>query len=192
MFKSSGVRRFVRASSRAVAVVCLSNAVLLIPADEVRAQSVSVCYVPASGTLYLINQPGTPTKCHSSAHTELLLAASGPTGPQGATGPQGPAGPQGPQGVPGGLSGLEFNFASAPSLPPNPNAPNRGSFRATCSVPTKSVIHFGYEAGPGGPATIYWNRPAKLGDRLEWVFQATAGSAWQFYWTCADGLVPAP
>lgn len=50
------------------------------------------CFVPASGTIYHIEETET---CKSQGHVALQWNVQGPQGPPG---PQGPAGPQGPQG----------------------------------------------------------------------------------------------
>ena len=73
------------------------------------ADTIRACYVPASGTIYRIGVPGSPTSCHGS-HIEMKWNVAGPAGaagPQGVTGPAGPkgedgaAGPAGPQGEKG-------------------------------------------------------------------------------------------
>lgn len=76
---------------------------LLLVSTTARAQAPTAsqaCYVPASGTVYVIGLPGTPTAC-ATGHTLVTLQ-----GPQGPDGPQGPEGPQGPAGSPG-VSGYE-------------------------------------------------------------------------------------
>ncbi len=104
-------------------------------APQTEPKIIRACYVPASGTVYRIKEPGSPQNCNSSQHVEFswneqgIRGETGPQGPvgpqgeigpvgnQGETGPQGPVGPQGeigpggPQGEtgpqgPAGLSGL--------------------------------------------------------------------------------------
>ena len=43
--------------------------------------SPSTCYVPGSGTIYLIKAEGTPSTCRSG-HVAVTLTAPGPAGPQ--------------------------------------------------------------------------------------------------------------
>lgn len=167
-----------------LAAACAALA-LLISAAPAGAQTLSACYVPKSGTVYMIKQTGTPTACLSKQHVEFSWSTTGAQGPQG---PVGPAGPQGPQGPAGPLSGLEFHSQSV-TLVPSGSA-NYGIFFATCSTPTKSVMNFGYQPGSGG--TIFASRPALSGQTVRWAFQAEANSTWAFYWTCVDGVIVAP
>jgi hypothetical protein len=166
----------------AIAVVAL--ALVATPA-RAGAQQLSACYVPKSGTVYMINQAGTPTSCLSRQHVEFSWSTTGAQGPQG---PEGPQGPQGPQGPAGPLSGLEFHSEAA-TLTPSGTA-NYGIFFATCSAPTKSVMNFGYQPGSGG--VIFASRPAVSGAQVVWAFQAEANSTWTFYWTCVDGVRAVP
>ena len=78
----------------------------------------------------------------------------------------------------GVLSGLEIRFAGV-------TLPADGKFRATCPE-GKSVVGFGYDATSVAVPTIRLNRPAINAPQMDWVFQATPGDAWAFYWTCAD------
>lgn len=168
-----------------LAVACAALA-LLVSAAPAGAQTLSACYVPKSGTVYMINQTGTPTACLSKTHVEFSWSTTGAQGPQG---PVGPAGPQGPQGPAGPLSGLEFHSEAHTIVPAGPTA-NYGIFFATCSSPSKSVMNFGYDPGSGG--TIFASRPALSGQAVTWAFQAAANSTWVFYWTCVDGVRVAP
>ncbi|HEU0079738.1 MAG TPA: hypothetical protein VFQ76_18915, partial [Longimicrobiaceae bacterium] len=61
------------------------------------------CYVPSSGTVYRIKEPGLRDSCSASTHVAFSWSESG-TGTQGPPGPQGPVGPAGPQG-PAGATG---------------------------------------------------------------------------------------
>lgn len=159
---------------------------LMATPSQAAAQTRTACYVPASGTVYMINEPGTPTVCKSDAHVQFTWSTSGLTGPQGPQGATGPAGPTGPTGASGPLSGLEFHSQAA-TLVPSGSA-NYGIFFASCSAPTKSVITFGHQANPGG--TIFASRPALSGKQVLWAFQGEANSQWVFYWSCADGVTP--
>lgn len=178
---------FARTSWSAPLALLGAIAALLIAApSEAAAQTRTACYVPASGTVYMIKEPGTPTACHSGAHVQFTWSTSGQTGPQGPQGATGPAGPTGPTGASGPLSGLEFHSQAA-TLVPNGSA-NYGIFFASCSSATKSVITFGHQANPGG--TIFASRPATNGKQVLWAFQGEANSTWVFYWSCADGVIP--
>lgn len=64
------------------------------PAQDV----IYACYVPASGTIYRIDETET---CKSPNHIALQWNVEGPQGPPGPQGPQGPQGEQGDQGPPG-------------------------------------------------------------------------------------------
>ena len=163
-------------------------ALLFMAAPAGAQQSLYACYVPKSGTVYMIRQTGTPTECLSKQHVEFTWSGTGPQGIQGPEGPRGPDGPQGPQGPSGPLAGLEFHGQAATIDPVSPTA-NFGVFFATCSTATKSVMNFGYQANPGG--TIFASRPNVLGNVTRWSFQAAAGSVWNFYWTCVEGTVAA-
>ena len=64
------------------------------------------CYVPVTGLVYRIKEPGLPSSCFSTKHVEFSWASdtspgSGSEGVPGPTGPQGPPGPTGPPGSPG-------------------------------------------------------------------------------------------
>lgn len=159
---------------------------LMATPSQGAAQTRTACYVPASGTVYMIKEPGTPTACNSNAHVQFTWSTSGLTGPQGPQGATGPAGPTGPTGASGPLSGLEFHSQAATLVPTG--SANYGIFFASCSAPTKSVITFGHQANGGG--TIFASRPALSGKQVLWAFQAEANSQWVFYWSCADGVTP--
>jgi hypothetical protein len=57
------------------------------------------CFVPKSGTMYVVGQPGAPDKCRTTDHVLLQWNTVGPAGPTGAAGAPGPVGPQGPAGT---------------------------------------------------------------------------------------------
>ncbi|HRQ78576.1 MAG TPA: hypothetical protein PLY94_08240, partial [Gemmatimonadaceae bacterium] len=69
----------------------LSSATLLVASND----TLKACFVPTTGVVYLVGQPGLPTACVSPVHVALSWNARGPQGPQGEIGPQGPAGPAG-------------------------------------------------------------------------------------------------
>jgi len=169
-----------------LAIVGTIAALLTATPSQAAAQTKTACYIPQSGTVYMIKEAGTPTECRASTHVEFSWAASGQTGPQGPQGATGPAGPTGATGASGPLAGLEFHSQAA-TLTPNGTA-NYGIFFATCSASTKSVMNFGYQGNPGG--TIFATRPALSGNQVLWAFQGEANSQWVFYWTCVDGVTP--
>lgn len=80
----------------------LLAATLLSAPLRLSAQTASpllACFVPKSGTMYVVGQPGAPEKCRSVDHVLLQWNAVGPAGPQGAVGPAGPAGAPGAGGA---------------------------------------------------------------------------------------------
>jgi hypothetical protein len=79
-----------------------------MPNDEVR-----FCYVPGSGTVYRIGEPGLPDHCHAQTHTMFTVSVRGPEGPEGPEGPPGPS----------GISGYEIvRVDRVVSLPPGEGA----------------------------------------------------------------------
>ncbi|HEU0301490.1 MAG TPA: tail fiber domain-containing protein [Longimicrobium sp.] len=80
-------------------------ALLVFAPAPAQAQTVIyACYVPSTGTVYRIKEPGIRQSCQTANHVEFSWneeGPAGPAGPQGATGPQGPAGPQGETGPAG-------------------------------------------------------------------------------------------
>ena len=91
-------------------------ALLFVAAPSGAQATLSACYIPKSGTVYMIKQTGTPSECLSKQHVEFTWSGTGPQGPQGPQGPEGPQGPQGTagaQGPSGPLSGLEFHSQAA-------------------------------------------------------------------------------
>ena len=91
-------------------------ALLAVAARHGGAQSappptIDACYVPASGTVYRIDtpaspSPGAPKQCLSATHVAFGWNRAGPAGPQGARGAIGPTGPTGPAGP--GISAANF------------------------------------------------------------------------------------
>lgn len=178
--------RFEPARPARVAMFAVGAIVALqfVTPSEAAAQTRTACYIPSSGTVYMIKEPGTPTNCNSNAHVKFTWSTSGATGPQGPQGPQGQTGATGPTGASGPLSGLEFHSQAATLTPSG--AANYGIFFASCSTNTKSVMNFGHQANPGG--IIFASRPALSGTQVLWAFQGEANSTWVFYWTCVDGV----
>lgn len=90
-------------------VLALAVPSLVVAGSLVRAQdTVHLCYVPGSGTVYRIGEPGLKQAC-APAHIEFTMNVQGPEGEQGE---QGPPGEQGPQGAPGPVTGWERVSAS--------------------------------------------------------------------------------
>lgn len=96
----------LRSVAGAAAVVGLIG---LIP-SAASAQSggiIHACYIPASGTVYRIEEPGLKEDCNSHHHiafewnSQGIQGVQGPVGPAGPTGATGPIGPQGPIGLTG-------------------------------------------------------------------------------------------
>jgi hypothetical protein len=83
----------------AVAII----AIAIVPTSMHGQTTVSVpdtaCYVPSSGSAYVIKRPTAPPNCVSKNHYKFPWGGTaGPPGPQGETGPAGPTGATGPAG----------------------------------------------------------------------------------------------
>jgi hypothetical protein len=89
--------------SVALGAVVLTGAAALPASAQTSSDTVKVCVVPGTGTIYRL-PPGTGA-CLNSAHTIVTWSAIGPRGLTGAAGPTGPTGPAGPAGT----SGLPCN-----------------------------------------------------------------------------------
>ena len=97
-------------SSAAVALLFIGA-----PPTSAAAQSgegvLSACFIPGTGTVYMIGQAGLGSACvredhvlfrwNQAASPTSQIGLLGPQGPQGETGPEGPEGPAGPQGEAG-------------------------------------------------------------------------------------------
>lgn len=90
----------------------LGAAFLLLGAGAVQAQETAsqACYVPASGTVYVIGLTGTPTAC-ADGHTQVTLQ-----GPQGVPGPQGQPGASGYQIVTAEIAGTSASWLATADL----------------------------------------------------------------------------
>jgi hypothetical protein len=95
-------------SARMLASVVLVAETLAPEVVGAQAAQLMACFVPRSGTLYLVGQNGTPTACRATHHVLVQWNTVGPAGPAGNTGPQGPPGVV----APGTLSGLETVVAT--------------------------------------------------------------------------------
>lgn len=110
--------------------------------------AVRACFVPSSGTLYIIGEAGAPSSCRSTAHlavTWTLVGPPGIAGPVGAVGDSGATGDAGPTGAPG-PQGTAIGPAGAAG-PPGPTGATgpRGPTGAAGRVgPTGAT-------GPTGP-----------------------------------------
>lgn len=103
-----------------VASLAIAAATLGSESAGAQAAQLMACFVPRSGTLYLVGQNGAPSACRATDHVLVQWNTVGQEGPAGNTGPQGPAGPAGntgQQGPPGPvafgtLSGIETVVAT--------------------------------------------------------------------------------
>ena len=179
LFPSTRVGRFVLGS--ALLVACSDGARTTEPtrgrafssgerarsADVITATTITpttlyACYVPDKGTMYRIKTSDTPADCDKKdVQFSWTDHGSGP------------------------ISGLIFASAVV-------TMPVSGRYFASC--PTgKSVISFGYEIPVGSTATtsqIRGNRPTLANGQALWVFVATTGTDYVFYWTCGDADTP--
>ena len=133
--------------------------VALLP-SVARAQTLTACYVPKSGTVYRIKVDGAPTKCAQN-HVEFTWSATGTPGPQG---PQGETGPQGPAG-PAGNTGLEIVQRAQREIDPGQSQ----TVDVTCPTGGKVAIGGGFAMG-GGSNGINVHSSEPLAD-----------GSWRFY-----------
>lgn len=97
--------------TRTIRAAAATAGLLLVVSTAAQSQTPAAsqaCYVPASGTVYVIGVAGAPGACAAGHTLVTLQGPAGPTGPAGPAGPVGPAGPQGPEGPqgPAGTSGI--------------------------------------------------------------------------------------
>ena len=141
--------------------------------------TLSVCMVPASGTLYRIGLLGAPPTCVASTHVpyKLLPGATGPAGAAGQPGVPGVSGQPGAAGAagPAGAAGAAGS-AGAPGVPGSPGP--QGS-----TGPAGSMGPVG-PTGQIGPSGITGRR---LISQLLTVETATL---FQSSLTCPSGFVP--
>lgn len=81
-----------------------------LAAQEAKAADVMLaCFVPRSGTMYVVGQSGAPATCRDSGHVLIQWNTVGPAGPPGVKGDSGKTGLSGPKGDPGpaGPQGLK-------------------------------------------------------------------------------------
>lgn len=115
------------------------------------------CYVPGSGTVYRIKEPGLPDACRSAQHVEFTFSAEGDPGPQGPAGPQGPQGDQGPPGPAGAVGGYLVGPTPLEDVQPG----EQKTFSYSCPN-NKLVITGGYNIAEPG-LQILSSRPSNLG-----------------------------
>jgi hypothetical protein len=137
------------------------------PSADVIASSVTqttfyACYTPGKGTVYRIKTSDTPQACEKKdVEFSWTDRASSP------------------------ISGLTFHNATV-------TIGTSGRFFATCDA-GQSVVNFGYEIPVTSTATtsqIRGSRPTVSGGQGLWVFVASPGTEYVFYWNCADADAP--
>ena len=116
------------------------------------------CFVPQSGTMYVVGQNGAPAACRAAGHVLLQWNAVGPSGPQGPvglvgpSGPQGPTGPQGPAGPSTGVPGPAGPQGLKGDAGPRGDAGPAGPVGPAGSTGMQGVAGPQGPAGPLGPA----------------------------------------
>lgn len=113
-----------------------------------QAAPILACFVPRSGTLYLVGRDNAPAACRAADHLLVQWNAVGPAGAQGSPGPQGPVGPQGPAGPSTGVPG--------PAGPQGPSGPvgaagPKGDAGPQGMVGPQGAAGVQGPAGPAGP-----------------------------------------
>lgn len=126
------------------------------------------CYVPASGTVYRIKEPGTPDACRSPRHVEFNWNEAGPQGPSG---PPGPTGDQGDDGLPGAKGDPGDEGPEGPEGPPGMFGTYRLVGNYNLAHNSSAIMHSpaceaGDEVTGGGfwtsatdPVEVVWHRP---------------------------------
>ena len=181
---------------------------LILKMAAVEAQSsptLHACYVPSTGALYRIREPGLAQDCTGpksgpNQHVHFSWNVQGPQGPPGPQGPQGPRGPQGIQGIqgvpgprgaqgelgapgptgsqgPAGVSGFEIVRAD---VGPRPQF-QPFALEVICPI-GKVAISGGYN--PGGP-WVSSSRPS--GDRWVVVFSPQNSAIGMTAWAVCVG-----
>ncbi|MFN8573723.1 MAG: hypothetical protein U0132_16830 [Gemmatimonadaceae bacterium] len=116
--------------------------------------ALQACFVPESGTMYVVGQGGSPTNCRAAGHVLVQWDAagvSGPVGPVGAAGDPGPPGAPGPAG-PVGPAGSSLG-PTGPAGPTGPTGPQgaAGPVGATGAVGATGPAGAPGTPGPSGP-----------------------------------------
>ena len=123
-------------------------------APEAKAQTgttIYACYIPATGTVYRIKEPGLRDNCTSPQHVQFSFNQQGPTGPAGPQGPAGPTGPQGPAGPAGATGATGPAGPQGETGPAGPQGPAGPAGATGATGPTGPQGETG-PAGPQGPA----------------------------------------
>ena len=157
------------------------------------------CYVPATGTVYRIKEPGLSEACTgpgTGAKQHIPFSwneqgIKGDKGDPGDTGPQGPQGEQGPQGLqgaqgPAGVSGYEMVVVEE-SISPTINQSRTVDIRSARCPSGKRVI--------GGGAWGYWELNMSAPNGLHGSQRPNDGiDYWHARWTIPQnwaGITPA-
>lgn len=146
------------------------------------ADTLHLCVVPGSGTVYRIAAAGAPARCVRDTHARLAVpfggagaagpqGDAGPTGPAGAPGPEGPAGTAGaagtagPQGAPGPAGPPGAAGAIGPAGPPGAQGPPgpAGSTGITDIAPVTATFTVGAGATLRGEANCPTGKNAFVG-----------------------------
>jgi hypothetical protein len=149
-------------TARLFASFALAAATLGAESLGAQAKQLMACFVPRSGTLYLVGQDGTPTACRATDHVLVQWNTVGQEGPAGNTGPQGPPGPV----ASGTLSGLETVVATF-----NGTINNRDHVFLTARCPAGKVAISGgllRENIGGSQAGLFY--VSELGSYPNWAF----------------------
>lgn len=157
---TSTITRFAEwrhAMWRFAILLCAGLVALLCAPAIARAQGTTVitmCYVPASGTVYRIGVPNTPADCVNPLHVKFSFnqeGPEGPAGPPGAPGATGPQGPAGPQGLPGPTGATGLTGAIGPQGPAGAAGP-QGPKGDNGAVGPQGPAGPAGAVGPAGPA----------------------------------------
>jgi hypothetical protein len=137
-------------------------AISALATQDASAQSITACYVPASGTVYVIGLPGAPGRCHSDAHVEFSWSAT-------------PV-----------IDGLSFHFGGGP-LPASGQFRAVCASGKTLINFGWEPTPFPLAGALAGDVTqIRKDRPAISGQYVGWLFEGEPGTGWLFYWSCAN------
>jgi hypothetical protein len=140
-----------------------------------------LCVVPGSGTVYRTGVPGTPARCLRDSHAQVVLPMGAPTaaaaepGPAGAAGATGAAGPAGPPGAPGAPGATGAAGPPGPVGPAGPRGPQGapGSAGVSDIAPVTAEFTVGAGADVQAAATCPAGKNALTGG-----YVSAAGSLW--------------
>jgi hypothetical protein len=164
-----------------------------VPATAAAADTLRLCVVPGSGTVYRTGVPGTPARCLRDSHTQVALpmgavaAARGDQGPAGPAGPAGAAGasgapgatgPAGPAGPPGAAGPAGPSGPAGPVGPPGPQGvPGPAGPAGRAGVSDIAPVTATLVVGPGADVQLAATCPAGK-NALTGGYVSDAGSAW--------------